>query len=218
MTVLDCDSSPGWPASCEDRHPDCLAADLVDASRHLLIARVSCPTRHPREPRPRGNMVIAGLAVLRRLIHATSPLFVYWARRATRPGRPGSVRCSFGVPDPPLVQRGLGIALRRVLPNLLAAARSDVEVGDGRSTSSPGRSCSFSSWSWRPLPQRAHSRGRILRPASPRWMCRSWARRGQSFPRSACAAILYALSCNLTTAKPRFLARSRAERSGRPSE
>src|SRR5262249_55212846 len=131
MTVLDCDSSPGWPASCEDRHPDCLAADLVDASRHLLIARVSCPTRHPREPGPRRNSVIAGLAVLRRLIHATSPLFVYWARRATRPGRPGSVRCSFGVPDPPLVQRGLGIALRRVLPNLLAAARSDVEVGDG---------------------------------------------------------------------------------------
>src|SRR5262252_4914436 len=37
----------------------------------------------------------------------------------------------FVVPDPPLVRRGLGVALRRVLPLLLAAERSDVEVAPG---------------------------------------------------------------------------------------
>src|SRR5947207_4601754 len=34
----------------------------------------------------------------------------------------------FVVPDPPLVRRGLGVALRRILPLLLAPERSDVEV------------------------------------------------------------------------------------------
>src|SRR6266446_2102916 len=34
----------------------------------------------------------------------------------------------FVVPDPPLVRRGLGVALRRVLPLLLAPERSQVEV------------------------------------------------------------------------------------------
>src|SRR5438876_8359431 len=34
----------------------------------------------------------------------------------------------FVVPDPPLVRRSLGIALRRVLPFLLAPERGDVEV------------------------------------------------------------------------------------------
>src|SRR5438105_15799592 len=37
----------------------------------------------------------------------------------------------FVVPDPPLVRRGLGITLRRVLPLLLAPERSDVEVVPG---------------------------------------------------------------------------------------
>src|SRR5881398_1948511 len=37
----------------------------------------------------------------------------------------------FVVPDPPLVRRGLGIALRRVLPLLLTPERSDVEVVPG---------------------------------------------------------------------------------------
>src|SRR5438067_7977524 len=34
----------------------------------------------------------------------------------------------FVVPDPPLVRRSLGVALRRVLPLLLAPERSDIEV------------------------------------------------------------------------------------------
>src|SRR5207302_9386626 len=34
----------------------------------------------------------------------------------------------FVVPDPPLVRRGLGVALRRILPLLLAPERSQVEV------------------------------------------------------------------------------------------
>src|SRR5437868_13923842 len=37
-------------------------------------------------------------------------------------------RVWFVVPDPPLVRRSLGVALRRVLPLLLAPERSDVEV------------------------------------------------------------------------------------------
>src|SRR6266542_6820323 len=37
----------------------------------------------------------------------------------------------FVVPDPPLVRRGLGVALRRVLPLLLAPERSHVEVAPG---------------------------------------------------------------------------------------
>src|SRR5438477_11099837 len=37
----------------------------------------------------------------------------------------------FVVPDPPLVRRGLGITLRRVLPLLLTPERSDVEVVPG---------------------------------------------------------------------------------------
>jgi hypothetical protein len=39
----------------------------------------------------------------------------------------------FVVPDPPLVRRSLGIALRRVLPRLLASERSDVEIVPGAS-------------------------------------------------------------------------------------
>src|SRR5262245_24440736 len=35
------------------------------------------------------------------------------------------------VPDPPVVRPGLGIALRRVLPLLLAPERGDIEVGPG---------------------------------------------------------------------------------------
>src|SRR5208337_5269610 len=35
------------------------------------------------------------------------------------------------VPVPPFVRRGLGVALRRVLPNLLTAERCDVEVAPG---------------------------------------------------------------------------------------
>ena len=35
------------------------------------------------------------------------------------------------MPDPPLIRRSLGIALRRVLPLLLAPERSDVEVVPG---------------------------------------------------------------------------------------
>src|SRR5271166_667770 len=35
------------------------------------------------------------------------------------------------VPVPPFVRRGLGVALRRVLPNLLSAKRCDVEVAPG---------------------------------------------------------------------------------------
>ena len=35
------------------------------------------------------------------------------------------------MPDPPVVRRGLGIALRRVLPLLLTPERGDVEVGPG---------------------------------------------------------------------------------------
>src|ERR1700682_4967477 len=37
----------------------------------------------------------------------------------------------FVVPDPPLVRRRLGVALRRVLPLLLAAERTHVEVAPG---------------------------------------------------------------------------------------
>src|SRR5437870_1779360 len=37
----------------------------------------------------------------------------------------------FVVPDPPLVRRGLGVALRRILPLLLAPERSDIEVVPG---------------------------------------------------------------------------------------
>src|SRR5438094_3623555 len=37
-------------------------------------------------------------------------------------------RVWFVVPDPPLVHRSLGVALRRILPLLLAPERSDVEV------------------------------------------------------------------------------------------
>src|SRR5438046_9641936 len=37
----------------------------------------------------------------------------------------------FVVPDPPLVRRGLVVALRRILPLLLAPERSDIEVGPG---------------------------------------------------------------------------------------
>src|SRR5437588_9080635 len=37
----------------------------------------------------------------------------------------------FVVPDPPLVRRGLGVALRRILPLLLAPKRSQVEVAPG---------------------------------------------------------------------------------------
>src|SRR5207245_7626937 len=37
----------------------------------------------------------------------------------------------FVVPDPPLVRRGLRVALRRVLPLLLAPERSQVEVAPG---------------------------------------------------------------------------------------
>src|SRR5438067_4050365 len=37
----------------------------------------------------------------------------------------------FVVPDPPLLRRGLGIALRRILPLLLAPERSDIEVVPG---------------------------------------------------------------------------------------
>src|SRR5437588_3902928 len=37
----------------------------------------------------------------------------------------------FVVPDPPLVRRGLGVALRRILPFLLAPERSDVKVVPG---------------------------------------------------------------------------------------
>src|SRR5207244_10817631 len=40
-------------------------------------------------------------------------------------------RVWFVVPDPPLIRRSLGIALRRVLPLLLAPERSDVEVVPG---------------------------------------------------------------------------------------
>src|SRR5438552_10288133 len=40
-------------------------------------------------------------------------------------------RVWFVVPDPPLVRRSLGVALRRVLPFLLASQRSDVEVAPG---------------------------------------------------------------------------------------
>src|SRR5262245_19792539 len=46
----------------------------------------------------------------------------------------GSIRVRLArlvVPDPPLVRRGLRIALRRVLPRLLATERGDVEVGPG---------------------------------------------------------------------------------------
>src|ERR1700682_6329223 len=35
------------------------------------------------------------------------------------------------VPIPPLVRRGLGITLRRVLPSLLTAERADVEIAPG---------------------------------------------------------------------------------------
>src|SRR5438552_9933082 len=42
-----------------------------------------------------------------------------------------SIRVWFVVPDPPLIRRSLGIALRRVLPLLLAPERSDVEVVPG---------------------------------------------------------------------------------------
>src|SRR5947208_16769460 len=37
----------------------------------------------------------------------------------------------FVVPDPPLVRRRLGVALRRVLPLLLAPERSQVEIAPG---------------------------------------------------------------------------------------
>src|SRR5438445_12706377 len=40
-------------------------------------------------------------------------------------------RVWFVVPDPPLVRRSLGVALRRVLPFLLASQRSDVEIAPG---------------------------------------------------------------------------------------
>src|SRR5438874_12005905 len=40
-------------------------------------------------------------------------------------------RVWFVVPDPPLVRRSLGVALRRVLPFLVASQRSDVEVAPG---------------------------------------------------------------------------------------
>src|SRR5213080_407920 len=40
-------------------------------------------------------------------------------------------RVWFVVPDPPLVRRSLGVALRRVLPFFLASQRSDVEVAPG---------------------------------------------------------------------------------------
>src|SRR6266550_5162879 len=39
----------------------------------------------------------------------------------------------FVVPDPPLVRRGLGVVLRRVLPLLLAPERGQVEVAPGAS-------------------------------------------------------------------------------------
>src|SRR5438552_10207775 len=42
-----------------------------------------------------------------------------------------SIRVWFVVPDPPLIRRSLGIALRRVLPLFLAPERSDVEVVPG---------------------------------------------------------------------------------------
>src|SRR6516164_10512358 len=48
--------------------------------------------------------------------------------------RVGSIRVRpsrLVVPDPPVVRRGLGIALRRVLPLLLTPERGDVEVGPG---------------------------------------------------------------------------------------
>src|SRR5438128_11123651 len=40
-------------------------------------------------------------------------------------------RVWFVVPDPPLVRRSLGVALRRVLPFLLASQRGDVEGAPG---------------------------------------------------------------------------------------
>src|SRR5580692_13043362 len=48
---------------------------------------------------------------------------------------PLPVRRGFGVvvvvPVPPLVRRGLGVTLRRVLPSLLTGERRDVEVAPG---------------------------------------------------------------------------------------
>src|SRR6266513_3888402 len=53
------------------------------------------------------------------------------ARLARQAGPIGIRAVWFVVPDPPLVRRGLGIVLRRVLPLLLTPERSDIEVVPG---------------------------------------------------------------------------------------
>src|SRR5215213_7980746 len=85
--------------------------------------RLSCPEAKPHPPRDRARQA------------ATSPLRAPRAAVARQAAHPRRVRSGAGsvgvVVVPPLVWRGLGIALRRVLPLLLAAERGDVEIVPG---------------------------------------------------------------------------------------
>src|SRR5207245_11610605 len=54
-----------------------------------------------------------------------------WKPRPPRARSPPNRLGCFVVPDPPLVRRGLRVALRRVLPLLLAPERTHVEVAPG---------------------------------------------------------------------------------------
>src|SRR5205085_12107010 len=93
-------------------------------------------------PSPRGRRT-------RSIIHARATPAGCWCRRAPAPAPPTATpRCERSsllgrhirakpglavvvVVVPPLVRRRLGVALRRVLPLLLASERGDVEVGPG---------------------------------------------------------------------------------------
>src|SRR4051812_1887864 len=74
-------------------------------------------------------------------VHAVPPLDARFVEAESAPSfspDPGGVLCAQSVrslrsgvrivPVPPLIRRGLGIAIGRVLPHLLTPERSDVEV------------------------------------------------------------------------------------------
>src|SRR6266536_665021 len=91
----------------------------------VMWAAMRGGTRHPWDLADRGVIDPSCAALPPQLLPRLLP-----EQLAARPGRSGSVRW-FVVPDPPLVRRRLGVALRRVLPLLLAPERSHVEVAPG---------------------------------------------------------------------------------------